>query len=286
MKATTTALLLPLALFLTACPEDVNDRAAPGDPSPAADANGEVAVCLEGEEWVGDGQLHVEQAGAADADSVRALRWEAHEGCERFVIDLADAEGNPAEGAGDVSVEVLRDLGVVRVTLRDVEWVAQDATEESFEGELARGAYTVWADEGRWVFVDLHLAGEAEAHAAVLDDPARVVVDLRPGGGPIPELSAIDQGVVVLAPRPGAASYPLTVTGYARTFEANVVARIEQDGEEVDLDFTTATAWADAWGYYSITFEDGPSGPIELHVGEHSARDGTWQGTMVGLEMN
>ncbi len=285
MRATTTALLLPLTLLLTACPEEVNDRPAPGDPSPTEDANGEVAVCLEGEEWVGDGSFAVGETGEADADSVRALRWEAHDGCERFVIDLADAQGNPAEGAGDVSVEVLRDLGVVRVTLRDVEWVAQEATDETFEGELARGAYTVWADEGRWVFVDIHLGGEAEAHAAVLDDPARVVVDLRPGGGTVPAPAAVDQRVVVLEPRPGPASYPLTVTGYARTFEANVVARIEQDGEEVAEDFTTATAWADAWGYYSLTFEDGPSGAIELHVGEHSAKDGTWEGTVVELEM-
>jgi len=285
MKATAAAMLLPLALLLTACPEEVNDRPGHGDLSPAVYANGEVAVCLEGDEWEGDGPLTVAEAGAADADSVRALRWEAHEGCERFVIDLADAEGNPAAGAGDVSVEVLRDLGVVRVTLRDVEWVAPEATDESFGGELAREAYTVWADEGRWVFVDLHLAGEAEAHATVLDDPARVVVDLRPGGGPIPGPAAVDRGVVVLDPRPGPASYPLTVTGYARTFEANVLARIEQDGEEAAQDFTTATAWVDAWGYYSITFDSGPSGPIELHVGEHSARDGTWEGTMVELEM-
>jgi hypothetical protein len=92
--------------------------------------------------------------------------------------------------------------------------------------------------------------------------------------------------VVVLEPRPGAASYPLAVTGYARTFEANVVVRLEQDGQEVYDDFTTATAWADAWGYFSFTIDQGPSGPVVLHVGEHSARDGTWEGVAIELEMS
>jgi hypothetical protein len=90
---------------------------------------------------------------------------------------------------------------------------------------------------------------------------------------------------VVLQPRPGTASYPLTVTGYARTFEANVVVRLERDGDDVYDDFTTATAWTDAWGHYSFTIPDGPTGPVVLHVGEYSARDGTWDGVAVELDM-
>jgi hypothetical protein len=89
----------------------------------------------------------------------------------------------------------------------------------------------------------------------------------------------------VLEPRPGAASYPLTITGYARTFEANVVARLEEDGEDVHVAFTTATAWADAWGHFSLTIHAGPTGPIRLHVGEYSAKDGTWEGAVVELRV-
>jgi hypothetical protein len=90
---------------------------------------------------------------------------------------------------------------------------------------------------------------------------------------------------VVLEPRPGPASYPLTITGYARTFEANVVARLEQGGEEVLETFTTATAWVDAWGHFSFTIDDGPTGPVRLHVGEYEARDGAWEGVVVELRM-
>jgi len=269
-------LLMPL---LGACPGDTAE--APTDDARAADA----AVCLQGQPFVADGAVPVDGGGPGDAAEVGALRWEQHPGCERFVIDLVAEDGSPAASAGEVRVEVLRERGVVRVSLRDVERVEQDATDATLDGPLARAAYVMWSDEGRWIDVDLHLAGEAEVHATVLGDPARVVVDLRPGGGPVPPPPIAGERVVVLEPRPGETAYPLTITGYARTFEANVVARIERGGEEVAETFTTATAWVDAWGHFSLTFEHGPAGPIVLHVGEYSARDGTWEGVAVELTM-
>jgi len=274
-----TALLVPI--ILAACP-------ANGQPAERVEHvdTADPPVCLRGDPFVAEGSVQVRGTGEeGDATSVSGLRWEAHEGCERFVIDLEGDGGATAARAGRVEAEVLRDLGVVRISLPQVEHVDSDATDARFGGSLARAAYVMWAEEGRWIDVDVHLADDAEAHVAVLEDPARVVVDLRPGGGPVPEPPAEDSRVVVLEPRPGAASYPLTVTGYARTFEANVVARLERNGEEVASDFTTATAWADAWGHFTITFTEGPSGSVVLHVGEHSARDGTWEGVEVELEM-
>lgn len=201
------------------------------------------------------------------------------------MVEVATEGGRPATSTGEVRAELLRELGVVRVSLLEVEQVDPSATDARFPGALARAAYAVRSANGRSLFVDLHLADEAQAHLSVRRDPAAVLVDLRAGGGPLPGPAAADRRVVLLAPRSGSASYPLTVTGYARTFEANVVARLERQGEEVLETFTTATAWVDAWGHYELTFEEGPSGPIELHVGEYSARDGTWEGVVVQLVM-
>lgn len=248
---------------------------------PAADG----AVCLQGQPFVADGAVPVESAASGDAREISGLRWERHEGCERFVIDLAGADGGPAGSVGSVEAALLRDLGVLRIELRDVEGVDADATDARFDGSLARAAYAVWSPEGPWAYVDLHLAGPAEAHVLLLNEPGRVVIDLRPGGGATPAPPVSSRRVVVLEPRPGPASYPLTVTGYARTFEANVVARLERAGEVVQETFTTATGWADAWGHYSVTIDDGPSGSIQLQVGEYSARDGTWEGATVELEV-
>lgn len=264
----------PTARDTTGSPDRDRDAAQTGSDAP---------VCLRGQPFVADGHVPVETAASGDAREISHLRWERHDGCERFVIDLAGEDGAPATSAGNVDAEVLRGLGVVRIHLRDVERVDPDATDARFDGALARAAYAVWSPDGRWTYVDLHLADAAEAHVLLLGEPGRVVVDLRPGGGALPAPPATTRRVVVLEPRPGRASYPLTVTGYARTFEANVVARLEAP-EAVRDTFTTATAWVDAWGHYSMTFHDGPTGTVELHVGEHSARDGTWEGAVVELE--
>lgn len=297
------AITMAAALLVPACAgPDAEVESAPGagggetadtahvDDSTGRDAvAGDSAVCLLAGPFTAEGQVEVRAGSAegdeADADRVGALRWEAHDGCERLVIDLLDAEGGAAAGPGRVTAEVLRDLGVVRVTLRDVEWVKSTATDTTFGGALARAVYAVFSPEGRWVYVDVHLGEAAEAAVTALQDPARVVVDLRPGGGPVPPPAPREDRVVVLEPRPGTAGYPLTVTGYARTFEANVVVRLERHGQEVYDDFTTATAWVDAWGHYSFTIPAGPEGEVVLHVGEHSARDGAWEGVAVPLRM-
>lgn len=296
-----------MLLVLAGCPAPGDDNGDPGAsptagptesptadptasptsrPTPSPTDEDSVAVCLQGDPFVADGSIEVDGAGgSADAHEVSGLRAAAHEGCERFVIDLAAEGGDPAATAGDVRAEFLRRLGVVRVHLRDVEMVDPLATEATFGGPMARAAYSVWAPEGRWVYVDLHVGDPAEAHVFALESPARVVVDLKPGGGAIPEPTDEVNNVVVLEPRPGEASYPLTVSGYSRLFEANTVVRLEVDGEEVLEDFTTATAWADAWGHYSVTIEDGPTGAVTLHVGDYSARDGTWSGAEIELSM-
>jgi hypothetical protein len=270
--------------LLAACAQE-----RPGQPPANAtrdeDRDGTAAVCLQGESFVADGALRVAGAGPGNAREVSGLRWEAHDGCERFVIDLADGGGGPAAGVGSVDVELIRDRGVIRVSLRDVEQVSTDATDTRTDGALLRAAYVVRSPEGGHMFVDLHLGQPAEAHALLLQDPARVVIDVRPGGAPLAERAPAETRVVVLEPGPGTVSYPLRVSGYARTFEANVVARIEQAGAAPVETFTTSTGWVDAWGYYSLVIDAGPTGSIVLHVGEYSAKDGTWEGVRVPLQI-
>jgi hypothetical protein len=274
-----------LVVALAACTGEERGaaRGAAGAGAPPEAEEG--AACLQGGGFTAAGGLQVEGGGAGDAGAVRALRWNAHEGCERFVIDLADGGDEPAGAPGRVRAELLRELGVVRVSLLDVERVGPEATEAGFGGALAGAAYAVRSPEGRWVFVDLHLAGSAEARLLLLRDPARVVVDLRPGGAPLPPPPATGTRVVVLEPRAGDASYPVKVHGYARTFEANVVARLERAGEELLETFTTATAWVDAWGHFELTIPRGPAGEVMLHVGEYSAKDGSWEGVRIPLRM-
>jgi hypothetical protein len=253
-------------------------------PSPAVGRSEAPPVCLQGETFVAEGPLPVPATPAGDARRISALRWSRHPGCERLVIDLAAESGAPASRPGAVSAELLRPLGVVRLTLPGVTMVDPRATEGRFDGPLAAAAYVFFSADGL-LGADLHLGAPAEAHVSVLEAPARVVIDLRPGGAPLPRPVAAGQHIVVLEPRPGPASYPLAVSGYARQFEANVVARLEQGGREVALAFTTAAGWLDSWGAFELALEEGPAGSVVLHVGDFSARDGAWEGVAVALEM-
>lgn len=263
------------------------------DGHPDGHPDADQPICLQGERFTASGTVPVARGAATEPDAsaaprqIAGLRWERHDGCERFVMDLAGQEGGPTAGGtvGDVRAELLRDLGVLRVSLRGVQGVHTNATDARFDGPLARSAYVVKPPDGQGTYLDLHLGEPAEAHLLVLSSPGRVVVDLRPGGGPIGSAAAMTRRVVVLKPAPGPARYPLTVTGYARTFEANVVARLERSGTDVHESFTTATAWVDAWGHFSLTIADGPHGPARLHMGEYSARDGTWEGAAIDLDL-
>jgi hypothetical protein len=249
------------------------------------EASPDVAICLQGGPFVADGAVEARSAEPGDAYQPAGFRWEPHEGCERVVVDLLDREGRPAERVGRIEAEVHRDLGVVRLELRDVPMGNYEATDATFEGPLARFLHVVSSPDGRWLYLDVHLGEAAEAHVTTLEEPARVVIDLRPGGPALPGPAPRETRVVVLEPRPGPASYPLQVTGYSRTFEANVVVRLEQEGEEIHSDFTTATGWLDAWGHFNLTIDQGPGGRVVLHVGEQSAKDGTWEGVAIELEM-
>jgi hypothetical protein len=161
-----------------------------------------------------------------------------------------------------------------------------------FGGQLADQAFIVRSASGSGsLFVDVHLATPSEARVLALGLPARVVVDLKPGGGPLG--SSAEQlfgtqdpaGVVVLSPVAGAASYPLRITGYARTFEANVVAEVRQGGQRVAQTFGMASDYIEAWGVFELTISTGPAGEIDLFVGEYSAADGSERGVIIRLTM-
>jgi hypothetical protein len=277
--------LVPIPVFLTLMAMAVAYLGCNEADRPPDETGQPRAVCLEGAPFVASGDILVDSPEGDPASALEGIRWEAHEGCERVVFDLSGPGTGGSASPGRIRAEYLREIGVVRIRLEDITEVERDAADRQMDGDLARAAYVVRSPEGRWLFADIHLATAAEVHVSTLADPARVVVDLRQGGEPLPADPAYHDHVVVLQPREGVATYPLTLRGYARTFEANVVARLERDGQTVEETFTTSTGWVDAWGYYEMTIDDGPQGPMVLHVGEYSAKDGTWSGATVHIEM-
>ena len=75
-------------------------------------------------------------------------------------------------------------------------------------------------------------------------------------------------------------SYPIEVSGYARTPEATVVIRFAVDGEQVATLGTPAADWLETWGAYAATIQDGPPGEGELTVGDGSDLDTAFEFTV------
>src|SRR5690606_3292578 len=88
------------------------------------------------------------------------------------------------------------------------------------------------------------------------ENPGRLVLDYRPSGSrlgrPFP---ARGEQVVLTEPRRGEqVSSPLTVEGYARTFEGRVTVLLEDSsGRVVARKSTQANDWSSTWGYFRTT---------------------------------
>jgi hypothetical protein len=133
------------------------------------------------------------------------------------------------------------------------------------------------------LFVDFHLRHPALARVEISASPARILIDLEAGGDPYPSTPAVGTLTVVIEPITGTVAMPLTVEGYSRTFEANVVARIRQEGTLVAETFTTAADWSETWGSFFFEIDAPVTGLFELFIGEDPASGGPEQGVVIRL---
>ncbi|NOT34358.1 MAG: hypothetical protein HOP12_09335 [Candidatus Eisenbacteria bacterium] len=233
--------------------------------------------------FVADGNVARLGEGDGDAVTLSSLVGARIGNRDRLVIAFADSSGLPARRLGGSRVELLRGQGVLRVWLPGrIERAAM--TETWLSNDLLVGAYVVHSMEGQR-FVDVHLRAPAVARAWQDDRTAAIVIEFEAGGDPLPAAAARGARVVLMLPRAGPTGYPLQVWGYARTFEANVVAELMVDGRIVQDTFTTAADYVEMWGEFRLMLPGGPSGEIELRVGEGNAETGEWEGTSVRLTL-
>jgi len=233
------------------------------------------APCLEaGEGFFGDGPLGTTSDGPGDAATVTGVQLSTYEGCERLTIELAATSGAPATSVGPTSAEFVRKHGLVRVHL-DGPVDSTTLSDVVFESELVDRVFVVRDSNGS-LFVDVHLAAASVARLSEVSGPARIVVDLAPGGTEIRSPERSDFIVVMPLDEPLAS--PVTITGYGRTFEANVILRARIDSEIVAETFTTSADYVETWGWFELELPTEVAGDVELFIGEDSARDGQEQG--------
>jgi hypothetical protein len=81
------------------------------------------------------------------------------------------------------------------------------------------------------------------------------------------QISSVNQGAELAS--------PVTISGQACTFEANVVWKLLQDDKVVQEGFTTASAGCPTRGDWSISLDELKSGEYTIQVLEYSAEDGS-----------
>jgi hypothetical protein len=268
-----------LMLLLGAC-SPARDTAQHAS-STTSHKEGEPTLCDPAHPGSEGGSLDAGGTGPGDAARTGRFTLARKGDCRRLALALLLADGSAAASGGHVTGAFDRANGIVRIPLpRGITDVAQ--ADSAFKDGSLAAAYVVHGLQDGF-FLDVHVAHPVLASAHALEAPARLFVDVTPGGGAVPTAAPRARNVVVIEPRKGPASYPLVIRGYARTFEANVIARFA--GSDSVRAHTTAADWSTTWGEFELTIPEGPLGAIELFVGEDSAKDGTPIGVTIPLEM-
>jgi hypothetical protein len=266
-------------------PPETTSTTAPPPPTSGTQPD---SPCLIGDRpFSSSGVISAFGGATGDAAQISGIRAGGHPGCERVVVDLLTSDGAPAGSLGLVGVEYREDVGIIRINLPNV--ITRTAVADTrFDGDLAERAYVVHTEDGH-LAVDIHVtAGAAVAlRAFEVDAPSRIVVDLRPD----PDAAAVrgsivGDGIVVIDPAPGTVDAPLSVSGYARAFAANVVVRLHASRDAAPLAeaTTTATEWGEAWGEFKVMLTSIPQQPLELFVGAESPRGGSAAGAWVTID--
>jgi hypothetical protein len=215
------------------------------------------------------------------ADTILAVRYGAHEGYERVVIDLGTGD-EPAESVPEWTLMSSADDGLLRVTLPSTS--ATGVSNGKLGDALLESFHVVRAPEGG-MFVDVFARKAFVYRVLELSDPSRLVVDFKPGGKDLEvPLPAVGGNTVLVEPRADARiGDPITVYGYSRNFEAsNTIVLTDSDGEVVIRRTVLSNDWTSTWGYFEATLDLPPfSGKGTLRVGSKSARDGTFEGVEI-----
>jgi hypothetical protein len=228
-----------------------------------------------------------EGRGIADIDGTESdtrrlgrISWDTSDQCESFRFEFETSEAAPSTSPPDVRVDHLESFQVIRISL-DVD--STIITDQVVETNLVDRLYVVRSLTGE-LFVDLHLTSPAAVRVSSSSSPARLSVDLRPGFVPFSGEATVGENVVLTSPTAGAEVGPSAqLLGYARTFEASVLAVATQDGRVVAEADTIAADSFQTWGEYRLSVTTLPPGPLTLFVGESNPADGSLDGITVDL---
>lgn len=200
----------------------------------------------------------------SDAASVSMIRWFATEECDRLEIRFNAASGAPALDPPPAAAVVLRDLGILRLSIGSAV-VETSVLDQLVDSVFIRAVFVVRDPNGA-VFIDVHLAAAAEARLMAARGPAMVMVDFRAAGDDYPSRPLVTDRVVVIDPTGGEVSAPLTVAGYQRASEVILPTLTAADGSSRQVAASGRVGEAGSWVSFAHVFADPPAGDVTLTI--------------------
>lgn len=238
-----------------------------------------VAGCPDEGEFVEDGFIAAIDQTQSDSRVIGQISWNADAACETFTFSFVTSEGAPATTPPTLTVSYVEGSPVIRVAFDSDGTVV---TDQLVETALIDRLFVVRALDGA-MFVDLHLAGPTQARIRTEGSPARVTLDLQPGIVEYPIAPAYSDLAVVVTPLDGElVGGTLSLSGYTRAFESNVLIIATAGDQVVAESITTAASGLVTWGEFQTDIFL-PPGEVSLFVGDENAEDGSLEGVTINL---
>ncbi len=276
--------LLTIVVVAACAPNGADSQATTTRPEPVTTSAPTttvplVAGCPDEGEFVEDGTIASFEQDQSDSSVIGDISWTTDESCDTFTLSFITSEGAPATTPPTVTATFVEGAPVIRIAVDTDQTVI---TDQLIETALIDRLYVVKALDGG-MFVDLHLVGPTQARIQTERTPARVILDLQPGIVKYATAPAYSDLAVVVTPLDGEIlEGTLSVSGYTRTFESNVLIIATAGNEVVAETFTIAAGDLVTWGEFQTDIVL-PPGDLSLFVGDENAENGGLEGVTISL---
>lgn len=215
-----------------------------------------------------EGQLLRSERPSADGSRISGITWRTTGSCHVLSVSFASDDGAPATTAPTLTARLLRSEGVLRVETAATSSVVVDQKVE--EGTVDR-LYVPEAPDGTR-FIDFVVNGPVLARAHILTSPARLEVEVEPGGPPMGR-PLITDSLVIVEPGSAAVMSPiLEVSGYASGPSISLVLSVSMGAARVEETTFEVPTGGDIWTAFSTTLQMGDRRYDNLRI---SRPDGT-----------
>lgn len=225
LTAVRAVIVILLSLVLMACadapgPSVTAPPAAPTTSTPPATTIpastttlAPTSACPGGDVMLTDGQLVQWERPEADGTRIAGVSWRMAGECQVVTLSFATDDGAPATTPPTISARIMRSAGIVRIETTTTSSVVVDQLVE--QGAVRRMFVPTDTDGNR--FVDLVLDAPVVGRARLLTSPARLEIEMQPGGPPDLGSPLVTNDFVLVEPGVGATVSPvIDVSGYIR----------------------------------------------------------------------